>query len=77
MTIEQGKGNIGDTTGNRQKYQVDRAFGAMVDSFVLSASDGIINMEVNILSHGVFQMAKLRADAAAGSNVDIFLDTVE
>lgn len=77
MTIEQGKGNISDTTGNRQKYQVDRAFGAMVDSFVLSASDGIVNMEVNILSHGVFQMAKLRADAAAGSNVDISLDTVE
>ncbi len=36
MTIEQGKGNLSDTSSNRQKYQVDRAFGAMVDSFVLA-----------------------------------------
>lgn len=77
MTIEQGKGNLSDTTQNRQKYQVDRAFWAMVDSFVMSASDGIINMEVNVLAHGVFQMARLTADATAWSNVDLSLTSVE
>lgn len=77
MTIEQGKGNLSNTTQNRQKYQVDRAFGAMVDSFVMSASDGIINMEVNILSHGVFQMSRLIADAGAWSSVDLSLTSVE
>lgn len=63
LSIEQGKGNLTDTTNNRQNYQVDRAFGAMVDSFVLSASDGIINMEVNLKTHGVFQATPMIADA--------------
>lgn len=77
LTVEQGKGNIDDTTSNRQKYTIDRAFGVMVDTLTMAASDGIINVEVALKAHGVFQMAKMIADAAAGSNVNIALDTVE
>lgn len=76
LSIEQGKGNLTDTSNNRQNYQVDRAFGAMVDTFVLSASDGIINMEVNLKTHGVFQSTPLIADAGSGSSVVIKLDAV-
>lgn len=77
LTIEQGKGNLTDTTNNRQNYQIDRAFGCMVDTFTISASDGIIEFNVAIKAHGVFQMAKIITDAAAGSSVDIDVDRVE
>ncbi len=77
LTIEQGKGNLSDTSNNRQNYQVDRAFGVLVDSINLAGSDGLINMAVNLKAHGVFQKANMIADATAGASVDIELDTVE
>ncbi len=77
LTIEQGKGNLSDTTNNRQNYQVDRAFGVLVDSINLTGADGLIGMSVNLKAHGVFQKANLVADAGTGLNVDVELDTVE
>lgn len=77
LTIEHGKGNLSDTGNNRQNYQVDRAFGVLVDSINLAGADGIISMAVNLKAHGVFQKANLVSDAGAGASVDIELDTVE
>lgn len=77
LSIEQGKGNLTDTTNNRQNYQVDRAFGAMVDNFKIAGSDGIISLEVAIKAHGVLQKRNLINDAAAGSSVVIQLDSAE
>ena len=77
ISLEQGKGNLGDTSNNRQNYQIDRGFGVLVDSIVFSGSDGILNMAVNLKAHGVFQKADLTANAAAGATVDIALKSVE
>lgn len=77
FTIEQAKGNLSDTTENLQKYQVDRAFGTMVDSLKLSGQDGIVNMEVAMKAHGVFQKSNLIANASAGSSVALSLESVE
>lgn len=77
FTIEQGKGNLSDSTNNLQNYQVDRAFGVMVDNIKLSAQDGIVGMEVAMKAHGVFQRSLLIANAAAGSNVVLSLESAE
>lgn len=77
LTIEQGKGDLTDTSNNRQNYQVDRAFGVLVDSFTISGSDGILNLEVGVKAHGILQKANLISNAAAGSSVAINLDTAE
>lgn len=77
LTIEQGKWNLSDSTSNLQNYQVDRAFGAMVDSFTLSASDGILAFEAKMIAHGIFQKANLISNATAGSAVDLALEKVE
>lgn len=77
LSVEQGKGNLTDTSNNRQNYTVERAFGVMVDELKLSGQDGIINMEVAVKAHGLFQKANLIKDAAAGSSVALYLDRVE
>lgn len=77
LTIEQGKWNLDDTSNHRQNYQVDRAFGAMVDSFTLSGSDGILNLAIAMKAHGVLQKRNLISNAAAGSNVVLQLDSSE
>jgi hypothetical protein len=76
-SVEQAKGNISDTTNNRQNYEVARAFGLLVDSLTVSSNDGIVQMEVNCKAHGIFEKADLVADASAGSSVAISVDTVE
>lgn len=77
LSLEQLKGDGTDTATNRQKYECLRGYGVLVDQFKLSSSDGIINMEVALKPHGVFSSAFMIANAAAGSNVNIALDTVE
>ena len=77
VTIEQGKGNISDTGNNRQNYQVDRAYGVLIDSFTLAGSDAIINMEVALKAHWIFQKSNIISDVAAGSNADLELESVE
>lgn len=77
LTIEQGKGNLADTTNNRQNYQVDRAFGCMVDTLKIAANDGVISVDVDIKAHGVLQKSSLITDAGAGASVDLELESVE
>ena len=77
LTIEQGKGNLDDVTNNLQNYQVDRAFGAMVDVITISGATGVINMEVALKALGVFQKSDLISDATAGASVDVSLNSVE
>ena len=77
LSLEQGKWNLSDTTNNLQNYQVDRAFGAMIDTVTLSGSDWLINMAVAMKAQWVFQKSNLISNATAGSNVDLSLQTVE
>lgn len=77
FTLEQGKGNLTDTSGNYQKFIVDRAYGVMVNSFTISGSDGILNLAVNVKAHGILQKRSMIADAGAGSSVAISLDSAE
>jgi len=77
FSIEQAKGNLSDATNNLQNYQVDRAYWAMVDKIALSWSDWIINMEVWMKSHWVFQRSLLVATATAGASVAVALESVE
>lgn len=77
LSVEQLKGDWTDTTWNRQKYDVTRWYGVLVDSFKLSASDSIVNLEVNLKSHGVFTSAFLINDVASWSSKILSLDTVE
>ena len=76
ITLEQGKGNLTDTSNNRQNYQVDRAFGVLVDNFKVSDGD-VLNLSVNLKAHGVLQRAKIIEDVSSGSNVEVKLDSVE
>jgi hypothetical protein len=61
LTIEQGKGELCDDplTSDMQNMVVDRGFGCMIDSIKLSGSDSILDGEVEIKAHGVFQRGKL------------------
>lgn len=77
ITLEQGKGNLTDTSGNFQKFIVDRAYGVMINSFTISGSDGILNLAVNVKAHGLLQKRSMIADAWAGSSVVISLDSAE
>lgn len=76
LTIEQCKWDPADTTNDQQNYAVLRAYGAIVDSLTFSAKDGKVNMNAKIKAHGVFEVAKLMANAAAWSSVALSLDTV-
>lgn len=77
FTLEQWKGNLTDTSNNLQNYQVDRWFWVMVDSITLSWNDELVNLEVNLKAHWVFQRSLLLANAIAGSNVNLSLESVE
>lgn len=77
FTVQQQKGDTTDTSNSRQNYEVSRAFGVIVDSYKVSASDEEVKLEVDLKAHGIFLRAKLIADAAAGSSVALSLDTVE
>lgn len=61
-SIEQLKWNPSGTD-----YEVIRAYGAMVDSFELSGSDGLCEMSAKMKAHGVFVKWDLTADATIGS----------
>jgi len=77
VTLEQGKGNLTDYSNNRQNHQVDRAYGVMLDTMTMSGSDGIINVAVDVVAHGVFQKADLISNATAGASVDLELESVD
>lgn len=77
FTIEQGKWNLTDTSNNLQNYEVDRAFWVIVDKLKLSWKDWIIEMEVDVKAHWVFQKSSLINNATAWSSVALAVDTVE
>jgi hypothetical protein len=77
FTFEQAKGNITDTTNNRQNYSVERTFGVKVNTLTLSGQEGIVNMKAGLVGLGQFLKAGLVEDAAAGSSVEVFLEQVE
>lgn len=77
LTVEQGKGNLTDTTNNRQNLEVSRAFGTMVDSFTMKGGDNLIEFEAKLIATGIFKHANMITDSAAGSSVAIKLDSVE
>ncbi len=72
LTIEQGKGDI---TGDA--YEVNRAFGAYIDTFELTASDGIVSFSTTLKSLGMLQRSRMLEDETAGSSVVIELESVE
>ncbi len=57
-TVEQLKWNPTGTD-----YEVIRAYGAMVDSFEISGSDGLCEMSAKMKAHGVFVKWDLTADS--------------
>jgi len=77
LSVEQLKGDWTDTASNRQKYDVTRGYGVLVDSFKLSASDSIVNLEVNLKAHGVFTSAFLINDVTSWSSKALSLNTIE
>lgn len=77
LSVEQLKGDGTDTASHRQKYEILRWFGVLVDNFKLSAADWIVNLEVWLKAHGVFASAFLINDVASWSSKDLYLDTVE
>jgi len=68
---------LSDDSNNRQNYQVDRAFGCIVDKFTISGGEGVIDMALDIKAHGMLQKANLINDASSGSAVVINLASAE
>jgi len=62
FTIEQLKGNPSSTD-----YEVIRAYGALLDSFDITWSDGICEIDVKLKAYGVFTKWSLTADGAIWS----------
>jgi len=77
VSIEQGKGNLTDTSNNYQNFVVHRAYGVMIDSFTLSGSDGILNLAVSVKAHGLLMKRNLVSDIASGSTKVLSLDSAE
>jgi hypothetical protein len=76
FTLEQGWGSTDSATTDRQEYQVDRLFGAYVDSIELAATDETTKLTANFKALGFFNQAALVADAGAGSTVAVKLDSI-
>ncbi len=72
LTVEQGKGDI---TGSA--FEINRAFGAYVDTLELSASDSLVMMNITLKSIGIFQRARMLTDSGAGASVIVSLEDVE
>lgn len=77
-SIEQARGSLTDTSNSRLGYDVRRAFGAKMDSFVIKGgSSGLLEFSWKMQALGIFTRAKVLSNAAAGSSVAINVDTVE
>ena len=77
LSIEQGKGNLTDTTNNYRNFQVERSFGCVADSFTISGKDAGIEMDVKLKAMGQFKRGLLTQPATAGSSVKLYLDSVD
>lgn len=76
FTMEQPKGDTDLTTSNRQRYVVDRGYGLQVGSVKMAGSDGIIELEANVIGAGVFQRGKVVSNITAGATPTIALESV-
>ncbi|MEE9117842.1 MAG: phage tail tube protein [Calditrichia bacterium] len=76
LTVEQGKGNLTDTTNNRQNYSVERSYGVYANKFTISGSDGIIDLSVDVIALGQLQTAFMATDEAA-AQTDLSLKSIE
>lgn len=70
LSIEQGRWNI-----SWADYEVDRAVWVLIDSLEITASDGIANLAVGLMAHGLFQKTNLIADATAGVGATLSTET--
>lgn len=77
LTWEQGKGDLTSTSNNRQDYRVMRGYGTYIKDFTLRGSEGLLELEANLMALGIFDVARMLNDEAAGSSVVLDLDTVE
>lgn len=78
FSIEQARGSLTDTGNNSTRFEVRRAYGAMIDSFTIKGGNsGKIEFSWKLSALGIFHRAKVLKDAAAGSSVAIAVDTVE
>lgn len=77
LSWEQGKGSLTSTSNNRQDYRVMRGYGVQVDSYTIRGSEGLLEFEAKLFALGIFDVAKMLNNEAAGSSVVIELDTVE
>lgn len=77
LSWEQGKGSLTSTSNNRQDYRVLRGYGVQVDSYTIRGSEGLLELECKLMALGIFDVAKMFNNEAAGSSVVIELDTVE
>jgi len=77
FSLEQGKGNLTDSSENNQKFVVERWFGVLVNSFTISGSDGILNLAVNLKAHGLLMKRSLIADVTSGSTKTLYLESAE
>ena len=77
LSWEQGKGLLTSTSDNRQDYRVMRGYGTYINNFTLRGSEGLLELEANLMALGIFDVARMLNNEAAGSSVVIELDTVE
>lgn len=77
LSWEHGKGGLTDTGNNRLNRRVMRGYGTYIDSFTLRGSEGLLELESKIMPLGIFDVATMLNDEAAGSSVVIELDQVE
>lgn len=77
FTAEQMKGGVCSGDTYKQGYQVDRAFGAFIDSLELSSSEGEVELKVSSKAMGIFQSARLTKDVTAGATKTIYLKESE
>ena len=77
LSWEQGKGDLTSTSNNRQDYRVMRGYGTYVNEWTLRGSEGLLELEAKLMALGIFDVAKMLNNEAAGSSVVIELDTVE
>ena len=77
LSWEQGKGLLTSSANNRQDYRVMRGYGTYINNFTLRGAEGLLELEANLMSLGIFDVARMLNDEAAGSSVVLDLDTVE
>lgn len=78
FSIEQARGSLADTTNNRLGYEVQRAYGAQIDSWTIKGGNsGKLEFSWSAQALGIFRASRLLANAGAGSSVALSVESVE